>query len=81
MSHVIKCDRCRRRFRMGAKDAEYWNLVFRDGRPTAVLCPDCQTDAEALEAQVNEATLDYRRARVLPDGRACAPYKRTEALR
>ena len=71
-----KCSRCRRRFRMNAADNDLWNVVFKDGRVTGYLCPDCQTDAEDLEAQVNEATLDYRNGRLLPDGRLWVPFKK-----
>lgn len=71
---TVKCSRCGRRFRMGAQDAPYWNAVFHDGIMTGALCPDCQTDAEDLEAQVNDAVFDYSKAYVR-DGRVHAPYK------
>ncbi|KFI55256.1 hypothetical protein [Bifidobacterium callitrichos] len=75
MSRVVKCSRCRRRFRENAADAAQWNVVFKAGRVTGYLCPDCQSDEERLEAQVNEATLDYAHGAILPDGRAWVPFK------
>jgi hypothetical protein len=59
MSAAIKCSRCDRRFREGAADCLEWNGTLKDGRVVGVLCPNCQTDAEYLEAAINEATLTY----------------------
>lgn len=59
MKTVVKCARCRRRWRGG----DDWNCTWKGGRPTGeFLCPDCQTPEEHIEAQVNEATLDYTNA-------------------
>ncbi|NMN01322.1 hypothetical protein G1C96_1911 [Bifidobacterium sp. DSM 109958] len=74
---TYRCSRCHRRYRDTAKDADLWNAVFRDGRMTGVLCPDCQTAGEDLEASVNDAMIDYSTTRLLPDGRAYASYRRT----
>ena len=54
---LIKCDRCGKVEFAGT--AEKWNAVFGKGIITGFLCPDCQTDEEDLEAQVNEAVIDY----------------------
>ena len=53
----VKCSRCGKT-EVVAK-ADYWNVVFDKGVPTGFLCPDCQTQDEWLEAEVNEATTDY----------------------
>ena len=53
----VKCLRCGKT-EVAAK-AKYWNAVFDEGVITAFLCPDCQTQDEWLEAEVNEAVTDY----------------------
>lgn len=73
---TFKCDRCHRRFRERAADASMWNVIFEDGRPVCLVCPDCQTDAESLEARVNEAMIDYEHKIVTPDGRYWAPFRK-----
>ena len=53
---VIRCHRCNRRAR-GAMTG--WNANLVKGVIIDYLCPNCQTPAEDLEAQVNEATTTY----------------------
>lgn len=53
----VKCLRCGKT-EVVAK-ADYWNAVFDEGVITGFLCPDCQTQDEWLEAEVNEAVTDY----------------------
>ena len=36
-----------------------WNVIVEFGIVTGLLCPDCQTAEENLEAEVNHATFDY----------------------
>lgn len=55
MTAVIRCSRCRRRYR-GHGD---WNVVVSAGVVTGYLCPGCQTPEENAEATIHEATLDY----------------------
>lgn len=55
------CIKCRRRYRPGAKDGSLWNAEIRDGLIQWVICPDCQTPEQNLEAMVKEALLDYYR--------------------
>jgi hypothetical protein len=50
---------CGRRFRERAFDAEYWNVELHAGIITQILCPDCQTPTQDMEAAVNDAMLDY----------------------
>lgn len=38
---------------------EGWNAEFKAGRVVAIICPNCQTPEQDLEAAVNEAMLDY----------------------
>jgi hypothetical protein len=54
------CARCARPYHPHVADAASWNMVLRDGRIVAVLCPGCQSSEEDLEAQVNAATLSYQ---------------------
>ncbi len=54
---VMKCSRCQRRYR-GQGD---WNATVERGVIVGVLCPDCQTPDENAEAEINAATLDYKR--------------------
>jgi hypothetical protein len=58
MPDLKHCHRCGRRYRNDRGD---WNVQMRHGIALWILCPDCQTDAEDLEAQVNLAATDYRR--------------------
>lgn len=55
MKKVVKCDRCKRRYRGHGE----WNTVFSKGFLTGHICPDCQTPEEHTEAAINEATVDY----------------------
>ena len=71
MSHVIKCDRCGRRYRGHGE----WNIVLSQGIATGFLCPDCQTPEENAEAVINEATVDYSRAYLDECGRYRTPTK------
>lgn len=54
---VVKCSRCSRRYR-GHGD---WNYTLENGVIVGVLCPDCQTPEENVEAAINESTLTYGR--------------------
>lgn len=56
---VIKCRRCGRRLR----NPEGWNVVYNGGLIEGYLCPECQTNEESMEAQVNEALEDYSKMR------------------
>lgn len=58
-TQTMKCSTCGRRYRSGAADAEMWNAVMERGRMVAVLCPNCQTPEQSIEAEVNLATLTY----------------------
>lgn len=57
MPRVMKCDRCRKRYR-GHGD---WNCTLSQGVVTAVTCPSCQTAEENAEAVIKESTLVYGR--------------------
>lgn len=78
LARLAKCSKCGRRYRAGAKDADLWNVTFDHGVVTGFTCPACQTDAQDLEAAVNEALTDYSRM-TLRDGRAYAPAREPEA--
>lgn len=56
-----RCMRCNRPY-SEANDKELWNGDFWHGFLMGIICPDCQTDSESIEAQVNEATFDYSQA-------------------
>lgn len=68
----IVCDRCKRPVR---GEGDGWNVVLEKGYAVGYLCPDCQTAEENAEAEVYEATLDYRAAQVDEDGRVRLPLK------
>jgi hypothetical protein len=72
---AVKCARCRRRYRAGAKDADRWNAGFSKGYLTGVVCPDCQTPEENAEAEINDATLDYSKTEIDMFGRLRTPHK------
>ena len=55
----LVCMRCGLVYDGGRSDAAKWNAVFDRGALVGGLCPDCQTPEEDLEAQANEATIDY----------------------
>lgn len=52
---VIRCDRCRKRYRNHGD----WNVIFQSGFIVGYLCPKCQTVEENAEAVVNESTINY----------------------
>ncbi|MDQ6854726.1 MAG: hypothetical protein M3046_13715 [Actinomycetota bacterium] len=53
-----------------------WSQRADKGRLTdEYMCPDCQTPEENAEAEINEATLDYRRGKIDARGRMTAPPK------
>jgi hypothetical protein len=54
---LIRCDRCRRRYR----GQDGWNVVGDLGAIVGYLCPDCQTPYENAEAEIKAATLNYSR--------------------
>jgi hypothetical protein len=56
---IIRCIRCKRIEAANGPEAGGWNIVYEGGRPTGVICPNCQTPEESMEAEVNAATLDY----------------------
>lgn len=58
-SSVIDCQRCGKSEFFGVAAEQGWNFEAKDGAIAFFLCPDCQTEAEFLEAQANGATLDY----------------------
>ena len=60
---IIKCVRCGKAEFVG--NAKLWNVDFNKGVPTCFICPDCQTQEEFIEAEVNEATTDYTKATVI----------------
>lgn len=50
---TIKCHRCRKRLRASnANDG--WHTRYDRGLPVAHVCPSCVTNAEHLEAEVND---------------------------
>jgi hypothetical protein len=55
----IECKRCARELHRADQDADRWNTEYQRGRQVGFICPDCQTDVEDLEAEVNLATTDY----------------------
>lgn len=76
MSQAIRCSRCNRRYRKWSADADRWNMVFEGGMFTgAYLCPRCQTPEENLEAEAQQATLDYERGYIDEEGRMRVPAK------
>ena len=58
-ARVLKCKSCHRRYRHGGADAHLWNVEFAHGIPLRLLCPECQTEMQSLEAEVNAAMLSY----------------------
>lgn len=68
---IRRCDRCHRRLRQHGM--ETWNVVVESGYITGLVCPGCQTSEENVEAEINEATLDY--CGMLSDGRLVAQPK------
>lgn len=70
-----QCHRCGRRFSDTATDARQWNVEVHQGVAQWLLCPECQTPEEAIEAVVHEATLEYQ---LDTFGRLVARIKGTE---
>ena len=60
---IVECARCGKIEFAG--NAEGWNTVFDMGVIAGFLCPECQTPEEDLEAQVNEATIDYSKTKAI----------------
>lgn len=60
----MRCERCGRP--LDWHDCEGWNGCYEAGRLYAVICPECQTGAENIEAEANGAVTDYE---VQADGR------------
>ncbi len=59
---LVRCARCKRRLR---SSVDAWAVAIDDpddrgfGVVTAVWCPDCTTDEEHIEREINDATSDY----------------------
>ena len=60
---IIECMRCGRSELAG--NAENWNTVFDQGAIVGHVCPDCQTDEEDIEAQVNDALMGYSKLKLV----------------
>lgn len=69
----IGCSRCGERVR--TTKAHAWNVIMKQGRPVGALCSNCQTPEENAEAEINEATIDYGRAKINAFGQLTAPAK------
>lgn len=69
----VTCSRCGERV-LSAKAAG-WNVTMKAGRPVGHICPNCQTPEEDAEAKINDATIDYGRARLNAFGQMFAPAK------
>lgn len=54
---IIQCVRCGKSEFVG--NAGLWNVVYDAGVATCFICPDCQTQDEFLEAEVNDSLTDY----------------------
>lgn len=65
---VIRCDKCGRRQR----SVGGWNVTMSRGVVVGNTCPTCQTPEENAEAEINQATLEYREG---PFGRIFARPK------
>lgn len=48
---------------------------MKAGRPVGHICPNCQTPEENAEAEINDATTDYSRAKLNAFGQMFAPAK------
>jgi hypothetical protein len=59
MEHNLRCGRCGNAAPsdLTSADAPDWNVQWQAGRPTAMICPGCQTPADAAEAEANAAEL------------------------
>ena len=67
----IPCQRCGKR---KPKD-KLLNLTFKDGVVIGVVCGDCQTTEEYVEAEVHLAMIDYSTLHTNPSGQAVAQLK------
>ena len=56
---VIECHRCGKSSTLADGAADNWNIEARRGVCVGFLCPECQTDEESIEAEVNAATIEY----------------------
>lgn len=54
---VIDCQRCGKSEFLGIAAEQGWNVELKDGAVDYFLCPNCQTEAEHLEAHINESTV------------------------
>ena len=76
------CARCERDIRFDLKRADRWALYSDDGRPVALICPDCLTEDEFLAMEVDGATergfIDG--GRILHAPKPPRPKTRREAL-
>lgn len=65
MDYTLTCGRCGNatRSELTGGDAGDWNVQFEDRHPARVICPGCQTSADAAEAEARAAEL-----RVAADG-------------
>lgn len=54
-----RCHSCPREWTVEAPDAGEWNVEMKTGVPQWLLCPNCQTVSQNMEAEINYATLDY----------------------
>ncbi|MEU3527532.1 hypothetical protein AB0E62_27300 [Streptomyces sp. NPDC038707] len=59
------CSRCTRACWKDADDFHRWNATMNRSVLVGLVCPECQTAEEHIEAEVKEATLDY--ASAVPD--------------
>ena len=76
------CARCERDIRFDLKRVDRWALYSDDGRPVALICPDCLTEEEFLSMEVDGATergfVDG--GRILHAPKPPEPKSRREAL-
>jgi MinD superfamily P-loop ATPase len=54
---TMRCSRCRK----VCRDTAGWNMDLKAGAVAGFLCPTCQSPEENAEAEINLATLEYRR--------------------
>ncbi len=59
MEHNLRCGRCGNEAPgdLTSADAADWNVRWQAGCPSGVICPGCQTPADAAEAEANAAEL------------------------
>lgn len=52
---ILRCSRCSRRLRnLTTAETDGWKVILDVGMVTTILCPDCVTPAEHVEAEVND---------------------------